>query len=225
MRSRKYGTQPMPPSESANFRFGNFFIAGDHTRSAAACTMFIGDSVISTSIGASGAVIDDLRRRPDVQADDRAELLGACAPERVPVGRHVEARVAELRRVLRERDRVAALGRRRARTSAAMSSGSQSGGDRERDEAPRVGARTSSSMCQSLYACTQREREVGVVLGGAGEQLPAELRERREAHRAEDAVGVHVLDALVDVVAAGPHARRTTSGRCRTPPGDARRPR
>ena len=55
-RSRKYGTQPMPPSESANFRFGNFFVAGLHTMSPAACTMFIGDSVISTSIGASGAV-------------------------------------------------------------------------------------------------------------------------------------------------------------------------
>ena len=29
----------------------------DHTRSAAACTMLIGDSVMSTSIGASSAVI------------------------------------------------------------------------------------------------------------------------------------------------------------------------
>ena len=40
---------------------------------------------------------------------------------------------------------------------------------------------------------------------GAGEELAAELREGGEAHRAEHAVGVHVPDPLVDVVAAGAH--------------------
>ncbi len=47
------------------------------------------------------------------------------------------------------------------------------------------------------------EREVLVV--GGGEQAAAEAGERREAHRAEHAAGVHVLDALVDVPAAGAH--------------------
>ena len=51
----------------------------------------------------------------------------------------------------------------------------------------------------------QRDRERLVLLRGAGEQLAAELREAREAHRAEQAVRVHVLDAVVDVVATGPH--------------------
>ncbi len=48
-------------------------------------------------------------------------------------------------------------------------------------------------------------RELFVFQRGAGEELAAELRERREAHGAEDPVGVHVLDPVVDVVATGPH--------------------
>src|SRR5215213_6950070 len=57
MRSRKYGIQPMPPSLNAYLSFGCFFADSDHTKSAAACTMLMGESVMSTSIGASGAVI------------------------------------------------------------------------------------------------------------------------------------------------------------------------
>ena len=45
----------MPPSHSAIFRSGKFLITRDHSRSAAACTMFIGCSVIITSGGASTA--------------------------------------------------------------------------------------------------------------------------------------------------------------------------
>ena len=45
-------------------------------------------------------------------------------------------------------------------------------------------------------------RQCEVLVIGAREELPAELGIRREAHRTEDAVGVHVLDAEVDVVAA-----------------------
>jgi hypothetical protein len=44
---------------------------------------------------------------------------------------------------------------------------------------------------------------VEVVAGG--EQLPGEARQAREVERAEHAVDVHVPDALVDVVATGPH--------------------
>src|SRR6476660_2873849 len=47
----------MPPSLSAYFSFGYFCADFDQTKSAAACTMLIGDSVMSTSIGASSAVI------------------------------------------------------------------------------------------------------------------------------------------------------------------------
>ena len=58
-----------------------------------------------------------------------------------------------------------------------------------------------SSMCQSLYAWSiTSARSLSSV---RGEQLAAELRERREAHRPEHAVRVHVHDARVDVVAAG----------------------
>src|SRR6516162_5051856 len=57
MRSRKYGIQPMPPSLSAYLSLGYFCALFDQTKSAAACTMLIGESVISTSMGASSAVI------------------------------------------------------------------------------------------------------------------------------------------------------------------------
>ena len=47
----------MPPSDSATLRSGNLRSTGDHTRSAAAWTMFIGVRVIRQSIGASAEVI------------------------------------------------------------------------------------------------------------------------------------------------------------------------
>ena len=43
---------------------GNFLNTGENMRSAAACTMFIGCSVIITSIGASGAVIASFDDEP-----------------------------------------------------------------------------------------------------------------------------------------------------------------
>ncbi len=45
-------------------RSGNSLIGLDHSRSAAAWTMFIGCRVIMTSIGASGAVIASLPEEP-----------------------------------------------------------------------------------------------------------------------------------------------------------------
>jgi hypothetical protein len=50
-----------------------------------------------------------------------------------------------------------------------------------------------------------QEIEPHVEVLRAGEQLPAELHEGREAHRAEHAVAVHVIDALVDVVTTLAH--------------------
>src|SRR3954453_13902489 len=64
MRSRKYGIQPIPPSESAILRFGNLRSTGDQIRSAAACTMLIGVKVMRQSIGASGAVITSCEDEP-----------------------------------------------------------------------------------------------------------------------------------------------------------------
>src|SRR5258705_5720298 len=63
-RSRKYGIHPVPPSDSAILRSGYFLTGLDHNRSAAACTMFIGCSVIITSIGASGAVMANRPQDP-----------------------------------------------------------------------------------------------------------------------------------------------------------------
>jgi hypothetical protein len=50
------------------------------------------------------------------------------------------------------------------------------------------------------------EQDVGELLvRGLGEELPAELRDGREAHGTEHPVRVHVADARVDVVAPPPH--------------------
>src|ERR1039457_4032099 len=64
MRSRKYGIQPIPPSERATLRSGNLRRTGDQMRSAAALTMFIGVRLMRTSIGASGAVMTISEEEP-----------------------------------------------------------------------------------------------------------------------------------------------------------------
>ena len=80
------GSSRCRPPTARSSASGNLRSTGDHSRSAAACTMLIGWSVISTSIGASTAVIDEPRRRADVQAHDRA--LVARTPARTgPSGR------------------------------------------------------------------------------------------------------------------------------------------
>ena len=61
-RSRKYGIQPVPPSDSATRKFGKALNTRDHSRSAAADWMFMGCSVIITSGGQSAAGTDS---RPD----------------------------------------------------------------------------------------------------------------------------------------------------------------
>ena len=61
----------MPPSESANCRFGNLRQHRRPDQVGGGLHDVHRLSVIITSIGASAAVIDDLRRRADVQADDR----------------------------------------------------------------------------------------------------------------------------------------------------------
>ena len=85
------------------------------------------------------------------------------------------------------------------RTSAASTSGSQMAGSEHGMKRPGMGAAPLVDV-PVVVGPDHRQRDVLVL--GAGEQLAAELRERREAQRAEHAVGVHVLDPLVDVVAA-----------------------
>ena len=68
----------MPPSDSATVTSGNFLITGENMRSAAACTMFIGCRVISTSIGASGAVIASFADEPMCMHTTVPSSLHAC---------------------------------------------------------------------------------------------------------------------------------------------------
>ena len=49
--------------------------------------------------------------------------------------------------------------------------------------------------------------ETELTVARLHEQLPAEAGDRREAQRCEDAGAVHVLEASLGVVAAGPHLR------------------
>ena len=76
------------------------------------------------------------------------------------------------------------------------------GGDRQRDEASRVGA--APALDVPVVVGPQHVDGEALVLG-PGEELPAELDEGGEAHRPEHPVGVHVAHPLVDVVAAGAH--------------------
>ena len=64
MRSKKYGIQPIPPSDRATRMSGNLRSTGDQMRSAAALTMFIGVTVINTSMGASGEVMTSSEEEP-----------------------------------------------------------------------------------------------------------------------------------------------------------------
>ena len=79
------------------------------------------------------------RRRPDVQADDRAGLL-ARRHERVPVP-GVQRRQAEPLGQLGEGDRLEARARRCARTSSAATLGVEQPRQLARDDPARVGAR------------------------------------------------------------------------------------
>ena len=138
----------------------------------------------------------DRRRRTDVQAHHGAGLL-TRAEERVPVV-GVEARVSQLGGVLRERDRATALlgdavDLRRHQV------GVPDGHDGQRHEA--AGVRAAPLVDVPVVVALQ-QTQTEVAVGGAAEQLPAEAGHRREAHRAEHAVDVHVAHALVDVVRA-----------------------
>ena len=200
---------------------GNLRSTCEKSRSVAACIVFSGVSVIMMSIGAPSAIGQRGRRRADVQADDHALVL-ARGEERVPVVAE-DVGPAELDRVLGERDRVAAL-----RGDAVHLVGHElrvpDGRDRQRDEAARVRA---APLVDVPVVVGPQHVEAHVEVLRAAEQLAAELHEAREAHRAEQAVAVHVVDPLVDVVAAV--ADHVVAGRLDVvllgrPPGDGVEP-
>ena len=89
------------------------------------------------------------------------------------------------------------------RISATSACGSHIGGMASGMNRPGYAAHH-SSMCQSLYAWSD-DAARGPCRRLPGTCRAAEPGERREAHRREDAVAVHVADALVDVVRAGAH--------------------
>ena len=113
----------------------------------------------------------------------------------------VEARPAQLGRVLRERHGVAPLGRH-APHLGRHELGVPDGRDAQRDEAARVGA---APVLDVPVVVGPQHVDGELLVLGAGEELAAELDEGGEAHRPEHAVGVHVPDPLVDVVATLAH--------------------
>ncbi len=83
---------------------------------------------------------------------------------------------------------------------------------------PGILRRTIRAMCQSLYVRGHRGHELVVVV--LHEELAPDARPRREVHRGQDAVDVHVPDPLVDVVATGAdlvEARRVAAPVLRRP--------
>jgi hypothetical protein len=142
---------------------------------------------------------DQLARRAEVDRQDGV-AVAARLEHRIPVA-VVPARAAERYRVLGECHRVTTelgdaadlCGRILGRPDHALG---------HRDEAIRVRA----APLVDVPVVVGVDERLGEVLVGVGvEQPPAEARHRREAHRAEHARSVHVLDALVDVVAARAH--------------------
>ena len=197
-------------------RSGNLRRTGDQMRSAAA--------LHDVHRGEADEDVDrrvrrgdhHLGRRTDVHAHDDV-LVAARLPERIPVIR-VDARPAELGGVLREGHRVSALGRA-ASDLGGQDLGVPDGRDRAGDEAARVGA---APLVDVPVVVGPDHGQRHVLVLGAGEELAAELGEGGEAQRAEHAVGVHVLDPLVDVPAARAGSRRTRWAPCRTPRAAAR---
>ena len=138
----------------------------------------------------------------DVQAHHDAELRHRLE-ERVPVVEVVVAREAHEVRQLGHRDRAAALrrdpthlgdhGRRVPHRC-----------DSERDEPSGIRRRPLVDV-PVVVGTDDNRREV--LVGCVLQRAPVEPDERREAHRCEHAIDVHVADAVVDVVGAGAHLR------------------
>ena len=141
----------MPPSLSAYFSFGNFTGTFDHTKSAAACTMFIGESVISTSIGASSAVMTIFDDEP------------MCTFTTVPSSSHVAKNLSQWPEWMLGCPRCTGFSENvtakqplsaTRRTSAAILSTSHIIGIDERDEAAGIRAAPDSRCASRCTRCT-----------------------------------------------------------------------
>src|SRR5689334_6151640 len=140
----------MPPSLSAYLSFGYVFATSDHTKSAAACTMLIGESVINTSIGASGEVI--------IIFDDEPMCTFTTVPSSSQVAKNLfqwpewmlgKPRCTGFSENVTAKQPLSAT----RRTSAAILSTSHIIGSASGMKRPGY-APHQPSMCQSLYACT-----------------------------------------------------------------------
>src|SRR6266853_2788831 len=140
----------MPPSLSAYLSLGNLTGTFDQTKSAAACTMFIGDSVINTSIGASSAVITIF--------DDEPMCTFTTVPSSSQVAKNLSQwpewmlgcpRCTGFSENVTAKQPLSAT----RRTSAAILSTSHIIGIDSGMKRPGY-APHHDSMCQSLYACT-----------------------------------------------------------------------
>ena len=140
-----------------------------------------------------------LRRRADVTAQ-HGRGVGARREQRVP-GVGVDARHAEAGRVLRERDRVTALGREPVHFARGFVHVEQRQ-DPARDEAVRVGA---APLVDVPVVVRLDHDEVRVAVGTLVEHLAGEARPVREVEARELAAGRHVAHPLVYVVATGAH--------------------
>ena len=177
MRSRKYGIQPMPPSDRAIRTSGNLRKMGDQIRSVAAWTMLIGVRVMRQSIGASSEVITICEDEPMCMHADHA-LVAARLPERIPVVR-VEARPAQLGGILGESHGVRALGCRPSHLGR-QDLGIPDGRERQRDEPARLRA---TPLVDVPVVVRLDHGQSDVLVLGPGKQLPTELRKGRKAQR------------------------------------------
>ena len=200
MRSRKYGIQPIPPSDSAILSVGNFVKMSEKTSSVAQLKSVIGVPAIMISIGAPGScrfirVPDPMWMQTTVPSSAHAFQNGSqfslCRLGK-PRSPGLSAKVMAWQPFFATR-----------RTSRPISSGSQIGGIARGMKRP--GCFPHQLVDVPVVVRAQHgDRELAVAGRRLlAEQLADEARHGREAERAEHAVRVHVLDARVDVVAAG----------------------
>ncbi len=172
---------------------------GDHSRSAAAWTTFMGCRVMRTSMGASIEVMttcdeEPMWRQSTVPSSEHAFQNGSqCSLWRLgqPSFSGFSEKVTAWQPILA--DPADLLGRQ-----VRVPDGRQGEGDEA--------SRSAAAPRLDVPVVVGPEHGQGHVLVlGAGKELAAELWEGREAHRAEHAVDVHVPHPLVDVPAAFAH--------------------
>lgn len=189
----------MPPSENANFRSrvaahrrAPQQVLGAHRRHLGGQD----DQVVDRRVGRHA---DRAEAGADVQAHHHV-LLGQGSEHRAPVVLVVVAGQAFQVGQFGHGDRAAALGRDAADLGA-HPLGRPGRQDGDRDEP--VGIRTRPLV--DVPVVVGRHHHQGDVFAGHVEVPRGEPGERREAHRGQDAVAVHVANPLVHVVHARTH--------------------